>query len=146
MITQRRDALLLVLGGLQNFYHKNYCYPSQCKILELLAQHHKIKVSLRTLNRDLLQMSGTGLIHRVRRFWLVGKREKRYRTTAYYLLQKASNLVKSLAKALKKLACACRVPFLADYLSFNKENKGIKDKYIGNLPPPRLLITSIGSL
>lgn len=141
MNTQRRDALLLVLGGLQNFYGKNYCYPSQLKILHLLREHHKISISRRQLNRDLLQMSQNGLIHRIVRFWVVGKGARRYRSTAYYILQKASNLVKSLAKHLKKLAGVFRVPNLAHYISFNKENTSFKDNSIGNLPPPRVLIT-----
>lgn len=55
------------------YYQKDYCYPSQKRILERLENWYNVKISIATLNRWLLACEKLGWIKRTRRI----RRDKR---------------------------------------------------------------------
>lgn len=65
----RRPELRLVaiISGLCTHYGKMYVFPSQEKLLQLLAKRYGVKMSLRTLNRHLGALERDFYIRRVRR-------------------------------------------------------------------------------
>lgn len=65
---EKVGPVLCLINGLCGFYGKSYCYPSQRKILGLLARPGKnVKISLSTLNRRLNVIEGLGYLERRRR-------------------------------------------------------------------------------
>jgi len=59
--------ILCTINGLNRKHGKNYCYPSQNKLLLLMKKFYSVKRSRATLNRWLRVMENEGLIKRVRR-------------------------------------------------------------------------------
>lgn len=59
--------VLSVLYQLNLKYQKNYCFPGQKKIIELMEEYQGIKRSIRTLNRWLRYMEDKKFIKRKRR-------------------------------------------------------------------------------
>ena len=80
----RAVPVLCIINGLCGFYGKGYCYPSQRKILGLLAMRQNIKMSLSTLNRWLKQIEGLGYVERTRRI----RRDKKLGTVFQSTLYK----------------------------------------------------------
>jgi len=62
-----KSAILEILMALMKQFGKNYCFPSQAKILELLEKIHGIKIQRRALNYALRDLVDEGLIKRTRR-------------------------------------------------------------------------------
>ena len=60
-------AILETIAALQRKYGKSYCFPTQCRLLQLLKVHHKIDLSRRGLNYALRDLQDAGLIDRKRR-------------------------------------------------------------------------------
>lgn len=58
---------LSIFAALCSLHKKNYCFPSQNKIKELLQRFQSVDVSLRTINRHLLAIKESGYIKRTRR-------------------------------------------------------------------------------
>lgn len=59
--------VLSLLFGLNQHFGKKYCYPSQLKLLGLLAERLSIEVSIATLNRHLRVIEDSGYLKRIRR-------------------------------------------------------------------------------
>jgi len=59
--------ILCTINGLNRKYGKNYCYPSQNKLLWLMKKFYSVKRSRATLNRWLRVLEDEGFIKRVRR-------------------------------------------------------------------------------
>lgn len=77
--------LLTLLNGLSNFHKKKYCYPSQKKILDLLATRQGIKISIATLNRRLLSTEKAGYLRRIRRIRRDPKKGIIFQSTVYVI-------------------------------------------------------------
>ena len=135
-VTSTGTAIVGVLSALQLKFGKDYSYPSQEKLRELLARYHKIVISPRTLNRRLRFLEDNGFIYRVRRTCKGPEGRMLFRTTAYYVLHKAVTLAKVVAQVAKKIAAALHLPLMADYL---KRHKDIYPPYalsVDNSSPP----------
>lgn len=67
------------------YYQKDYCYPSQKRIMERLENWYSVKISIATLNRWLLACERLGWIKRTRRI----RRDKRlgmvFQSTMYHV-------------------------------------------------------------
>lgn len=59
--------ILTILHGLNVNFKKNYCYPSQLKIIELLKNRKLCEVSIATINRHLKAAEEAGYLRRRRR-------------------------------------------------------------------------------
>lgn len=59
--------VLSILSGLSRHFGKNYCYPSQNKLLALLAERLGVFMSIASLNRHLRVIVADGFIKRTRR-------------------------------------------------------------------------------
>ncbi len=101
-------SLLTLLNGLSNFHKKKYCYPSQKKILALLADRQDIKISIATLNRRLLSTETAGYIRRIRRIRRDPKKGIIFQSTVYVIKHMGYLLLSRLGvpcwQVLKKIA------------------------------------------
>ena len=98
-------------------YGKNYCTPSQRRILELLAKYHGMVAARSTLNLWLKRMEEEHWIKRYRRHYVANLGKSQFRSTAYYLQQKAINYLKSLVDWARKSLRLSRVRFYGQYKS-----------------------------
>jgi len=73
---QKAHPILYTLLKIQRKYEKDYSFPSQLKILELLVSRQKLKKSIATLNRWLRVTEDDKYLIRRRRI----RREKNYGT------------------------------------------------------------------
>jgi len=109
--------ILTVLAGTANKYDKGYCFPSQDKILALLARYGR-RMSLRSLNRHLNQLVRLGWIERKRRHQKDGERGWVFRSTIYKLKGRALKWLAGMAGAVNRAASflyPSRVPNSAQY-------------------------------
>ena len=87
---------------------KDYCWPSQEKIIEILDQVHQISISRRTLNYHLRALEDHGFIRRIRRIKRGKNGQIEFHSTLYCLLDKARKLLKKLMRfiyrSMKKFA------------------------------------------
>lgn len=121
----RQLAILAVIKWFQNHHGKNYSFPSQEKILEKLAQVHRVTMSRRTLNRDLDELRDAGALHSIRRHRRHPKLGFELRSTAYYILDRVRSWSAALRRRLEllELLPKTRVPNSAQYRpSLRKEN------------------------
>lgn len=102
-------------------YGKNYCTPSQKRILELLEKYHGVVAARSTLNLWLKRMEGEHWIKRYRRHYVDKQGKSQFRSTAYYLQQKAINYLNSLVNWAKKTLRLSRVRFYGQYKSKTNE-------------------------
>ena len=93
--------ILTVLAGIANKYQKGYCYPSQDKILALLARYGR-RMSLRALNRHLSQLVRLGYIKRQRRHVHDTQRGWTFRSTVYQLKGRALKWLAGMAGAVNR--------------------------------------------
>ncbi len=99
--------LINVLAYLSRKNNKNYCFPSQVKICELLDRVHGIKISVRTLNRYLLIIEGAGSIERTRRIKTLSSGELSFQTTLYTIKKAAYKYLARCMYLLKE--CGIRL-------------------------------------
>jgi len=114
MINHKHVVILETLEYLSKKYGKNYCYPRQKTIIELVQKIHNIKLSLRTLNRYLRFLVDHGFIHRIRRHTHMQALGFYFRSSAYYVLdrtQAAVSRIKSHIGAI--LPGATLYPFIS---------------------------------
>lgn len=76
-------AILCTLNRLQHKYKKDYCFPSQAKLLDLLWRWYGITYSRRTLNRRLSMLDKHCLISRTRRHKVSRVRGMEFHSTLY---------------------------------------------------------------
>lgn len=112
-VESRRSAYLSTFFGISMKYNRPFCYPAQLTILRLLVEHHGIKVSLRTLNRDLARLVKDGFIDRMRRLTRKGIMAGRFASTLYTLKKKAFKYVYGLGKWAQRVFSVYRVPRMA---------------------------------
>ena len=75
--------------------NKDYCYPSQGKILEILKEHYNVEISLRSLNYKLKYLEEKGYIHRIRRIKKDRLGRITYNSTIYRFARKAFKIIKN---------------------------------------------------
>lgn len=85
--------LLMCLHGVCSKYRKLYCYPSQKKLLELLARYQGEKKSIATLNRWLRAIEDAGFIKRRRRIRRDRKLGMVFKSTLYIITEKGYHLL-----------------------------------------------------
>lgn len=59
--------ILTILHGLNCHFNKNYCYPSQLKLMDLLKSRKISEISIATINRHLRAAEEAGYLRRKRR-------------------------------------------------------------------------------
>jgi hypothetical protein len=97
---QGQDRLLQILIGLSRGKKRVWCYPSQDKLVSLLARYHGIRISRRTLNRWLRELESSGFIRRIRRHRRGEDGRPRFMSTVYVTLKKALKYAASWAACL----------------------------------------------
>jgi hypothetical protein len=97
---QGPDRLLQVLISLSRGKKRVWCYPSQDKLVSLLARYHGIRISRRTLNRWLRYLESSGFIRRIRRHRRGEDGRPRFFSTVYVTLRKAFRYAASWAACL----------------------------------------------
>jgi len=121
-------SLVTTLHGLNQKVGKNYCFPSQTKLLELLNRFTGQEMSRRTLNRHLRKLEDSGWLKRKRRIrWNKGIFE--FNSTLYTLTRKAYRWIGSFSAGIS------RVTQKAHNILFNKKIIGRPPIHSGG--PPR---------
>lgn len=95
--------IITVLAGTANKYDKGYCFPSQDKILALLARYGR-RMSRASLNCHLNQFIRMGWIERRRRHQRDGERGWVFRSTMYKLKARALKWLAGMAGAANRAA------------------------------------------
>lgn len=87
MKNSRKQALpvLATLNALNKKYGKLYCYPSQLRIMWLLALYHDTNIAIATLNRWLRDLEDKRYIKRTRRIRKDKRRGIIFKSTLYVI-------------------------------------------------------------
>ena len=93
--------IIILLFKIMEKNKKDYCFPSQKKILELLDIRQDIKQSRATLNRWLRVIEDEGYIVRRRRIKRDPKYGMMFKSTLYFMTLKGLHL-------LKRMGVPCR--------------------------------------
>ena len=96
--------VVLTLFKIMEKHGKDYCFPSQKKLLELLDIRQGIKQSRATLNRWLRVIEDTGYIVRRRRIKRDPIKGMMFKSTLYFMTLKGCHL-------LKRMGVPCRALF-----------------------------------
>jgi len=94
--------ILCVLGILAKIHGKNYCYPSQEKIIQLAKEKYDFEISRRHLNRVLNAFEEAGYYKRIRRLRRSPEGGMIKNTTLYVLSSKAMKLLGKMGIFLKR--------------------------------------------
>lgn len=81
---------------------KSYCYPSQEKILKLLADFYGVMIKRRQLNYILAYLQAEGYIERKRRLKASPDGKIIFNTTLYWLKRKAFQHIARIYGAIKR--------------------------------------------
>lgn len=114
-------AVIETLFKVMEKYNKNYCTPSQEHILRLLKRYHQCDIARSTLNLWLNYLADEHWIKRYRRHYKNEKGQSFFRSTAYYLQQKAINCLNSLVNWAEKALRLSRVRFYGQHKSKTNE-------------------------
>jgi len=98
---------------------KDYCWPSQLRLIEILNTVHGISISRRTLNYHLKALETNGFIRRIRRIKRGEKGQISFNSTLYCLLNKAKKVLKNLIRLVGR----CRKHFKALFRAVELEPK-----------------------
>ncbi|MBA7495664.1 hypothetical protein ES702_06253 [subsurface metagenome] len=82
----KANDILGTLFALLRKYEMDYCWPSQEKLLYLLARYHRCKISIATLNRWLRAIEDKGYIRRKRRIRNDPKLGMVFQSTMYKIM------------------------------------------------------------
>lgn len=96
--------IIILLFKIMEKNKKDYCFPSQKKILELLDLRQNIKQSRATLNRWLRVIEDAGYIVRRRRIKRDPDHGMMFKSTLYFMTLKGLHL-------LKRMGVPCRTLF-----------------------------------
>lgn len=110
-MTTKTDSILMVITKLIRMSRKNYCYPSQVKILELIKTYHGLKFSRRHLNRLLKTLENQGYIKRLRRISKGRDGKPRFASTIYFIKTKVFAMYKKTAVFLKSIGFVIKEGF-----------------------------------
>ena len=83
------QSTINVIGYLSKSSGKNYCYPSQEKILKLLERFYNVAIKRRQLNYILAYLERENFIQRKRRLKKSKDGKIIFNTTLYWLKEKA---------------------------------------------------------
>lgn len=83
------QSTINVIGYLSKSNGKNYCYPSQEKILKLLERFYNVCIKRRQLNYILAYLEKENFIQRKRRLKKSKEGKIIFNTTLYWLKEKA---------------------------------------------------------
>lgn len=86
--SQKADPILTVLFKIMSKYEKDYCFPSQKKLIELLDIRRGVKKSRATLNRWLRVIEDEGYIYRKRRIKRDAVQGMIFKSTLYFITLK----------------------------------------------------------
>lgn len=104
-IMDKASLILPILHGLGKNFGKDYCYPSQNKILNLLKTRVGVNRCRRTLNYWLRAFEDVGLIKRTRRHRHDGTRGMLFNSTMYFISLKGYQFLSKLGiKVFQDLA------------------------------------------
>lgn len=85
--------ILSILSGLSRHFGKNYCYPSQQKILALLANRLGVFMSIASLNRHFRVIVESGFVKRTRRIRRDPIKGMMFLSTLYEISRKGYGLL-----------------------------------------------------
>lgn len=94
--------VLSILSGLSRHFGKNYCYPSQNKILALLAERLGVFMSIASLNRHLRVIVACGFIKRTRRIRRDPVKGLLFLSTLYEISRKGHGLLSRFRNGVGK--------------------------------------------
>lgn len=120
-LNQTDQSIVFILNYLQGMKNKNYCYPCQKKILEILDKKYGVQICLRTLNYHLANLEKEEYIYRQRRDPLKPNGLLIYQTTLYKLAKKAFSFLANLSLSLKRGYFKVKQFFKPKYISSRKE-------------------------
>jgi len=122
-VMDKASLILPLLHGLGKNFGKDYCYPSQNKILSLLKTRLKVNRCRRTLNYWLRAFEDAGLIKRTRRHRHDGIRGMLFNSTMYFISLRGYLFLRNLGiEVFKDLAA------IKSKMAERFKNKYIKGK------------------
>jgi len=122
-VIDKASLVLPLLHGLGKSFGKDYCYPSQNKILELLNTRVGVDRCRRTLNYWLRALEDAGLLNRKRRNRHDGIRGMLFNSTMYFISLKGYLFLRKLGiKVFEDLAA------IKSKMAEKFKNKYMKDK------------------
>lgn len=109
--TRKQTLFLLIVLNAVNKKHKMlYCFPSQLKIMFLLAAYQGVKIAIATLNRWLADCEDKRFITRMRRIKKNGKGGTIFNSTLYVITLQGYHVLAAAGvdvwKVLNKLRAA----------------------------------------
>ncbi len=132
---ERHARILRVLKDLGKHFARDYSFPSQAKMLDLLNRYHGLSMSRRTLNTDLASMEARGLIARTRRLsW--GK----FTSTIYHITKNGRKWW-SAAQKMFGLFKSSRVQSSANNNDLSTKDKVLYGEIL-KIPPDRQPLSS----
>ncbi|RLC84245.1 MAG: hypothetical protein DRJ03_14815 [Chloroflexi bacterium] len=123
-------AIIYTIQGLISTTGKNYCWPSQAKLLYLLKEFYGVVISRRTLNYHLRRLEDQGFISRIRRIKRRPDGTLSLSTSLYFLGKKALRLLKNFARKTWHI-----VKHNPSWIKKNITAKGIQE--IEKIPDPQ---------
>jgi len=126
--------LVGLLWGLSNSFGKDYCFPSQNKILGLLKERFKISISIATINRWLKVVEMNGYIKRTRRIRHDKKLGMVFQSTLYHITRKGYRLLTNYGvvawKEIKKAVNGVREKATRPRTKKGKKAPGVSDYFL----------------
>lgn len=140
--SQKPEFLILtVLSGVAAHHGKNYCFPAQDKIVDLLGRYGR-HMSRRTLNRHMNALVRGGWIKRVRRHQRCPTRGMTFRSSLYSLTRRSFRWLSGLKDAVRRavlwgvqLPRKTRVPNSAQHIHSMDSCTGSGPPKPGGPPP-----------
>lgn len=111
----QKVAIINTYFAVAQKFEKAYCYPSQVHTLRLLAKYHRIKISLRTLNRRLRELEDDGFLRRTRRHREGKGRKILFNTTLTHLMARSFDWVAKGLERASRFFSFYRLPKMALY-------------------------------
>lgn len=113
-MTSRCSSIAITIAKCGKKHHKFYSFPTQKKILDLLASYHDIKISERTLRRDLTWLVDNLFIEKIQRTRKDDKGHLVWTSNLYKFKHKFFMWLRSLEVLTSNLFSFFRRPKLAD--------------------------------
>lgn len=114
------QAIIEVLKKLCEHYGKLYCFPSQSTIVKYCHEWEGVKMSIRTLNRILPQLEGTGWLSMACRHKQNSDGTWHFRSTMYTLSGKVFEMCKKAVARASKFFHSLGLPEMANNLFIRK--------------------------
>jgi len=137
-LTKTQEAILRILISLQGKYNKNYVFPTQKRILELLEAYYGIKIHRRALCYALADLQRREIISRLRRIKKNINGGLIFQSTLYFLKSNAYKMLNRIRNFAQKIT---RFMINADKNRERKIKETGRRKLIGELitqcPPAR---------